>query len=448
MRPVLLPTLICTSCLVFLSACGSSKSVFTGDFTEYAEQYDGAIVELNYYSFALEERIVLGSTVVENGIFELSCSFNEDVPRNAWLSIKRADPQSEHVFDVLLEKNANYAVRIIDEPELWFRIDSDGKYAHIREVPLEDQIKLFSLQHELFELVEQSRANGQDSSLPHIDSEQPEDTVREPSVHAKVLDWENMSCEDYSGKFESFWERRLVHENHIEIADVREFRQQLDDLYERLYTQRYMNILNTSSDPVERLLTLERHFSLELNTRIRTLEELESELPSDVADERITPRLESLREEQQRRQNNAALKLGSIIPHIDLTLIDHQTITLSSVLEQNQVVVLDVWDNYCETCIKAFQEYRSFYSEYAELGLEVVNLSLEGVFDDWIEKSEELDFPWVNAFAPDGRDGDIAKLFGIRSPRGNYVMDSEGCILKRDLTPDELRDFLGARLGS
>ena len=448
MRPVLLPTLICTACLVFLTACGSSKSVFTGDFTEYAEQFEGATVELNYYSFALEERIVLGSNVVENGSFELSCSFNEDVPRNAWLSIKRADPQSEFFVNVLLEKNASYDVRIIDEPHMWFRIDSDGKYAHIREVPLQDQIKLFNLQLEFSALVEQSRANGQDRSLSHIDGEHPEDTVREPSVHANVLDWENMSCEDYTGEFETFWERRLVHTNHIENTEVREFRQRLDDLHERLYTQRYMNILNTSSDPVERLLTLETHFSLELNTRIRVLEELESELPIDVVEERISPRLESLREEQQRRRNNAALKLGSIIPHIDLTLIDQQTITLSSVLEQNQLVVLDVWDNYCETCIEAFQKYRSFYSEYAELGLEVVNLSLEGVFDDWIEKSEELDFPWVNAFAPDGRDGDIAKLFGIRSPRGNYVIDSEGCILKRDLTPDELLDFLGARLGS
>lgn len=451
MRPELLFAYFCTACFVFLTACesGSSKSVMTGDFAEHAETFDGATVKLNYFSRTIDEQVVLGSSVVENGAFEMSFQFEEDVPRTGYLSIKTADNQREYFFNTLIEKNANYTIGIVDEPAMWFRVESDGKYAHIGEMPLEDQIKIRTLEHEFSTLRRaQSQKNDQDASIPPIDVENPEDPAREPSAHAVVLDWESMSCEDYAGEFESFWDRRIGTRQGVQSARFAELRQRLDDLYEQLYTQRFQNILNTSSDPVEQLLVLESSYFLEMDQRILVLEELESALPADVVSERVSPRLERVRGIQQRRQNNAALKLGTHIPTFDITLVDQNAVPLSSVLQENEIVVLDFWDNYCDTCIKSFQNYRTFYSKYADVGFEVVSLSLESSRGEWEEKSKELELPWVNAFAPGGYDGAIRTLFGIEYPRGNFVLDSQGCILKRDLTSDELFDFLGARLGS
>ena len=450
MRPELLTACMCTACLVLLTACGSgsSKSGMTGDFTKYGEQFDGATVKLNYFSRTTDEYFVLDSSVVKNGAFEMSFSFDEDVPRNGYLSIKTADEQSEYFFNVLIEKNANYTVKIFAEPATWFRVESDGKYAHILEVPLEDQIKLRTLEHEFRTLRStQSQENDQDVSLPPIDIENLEDPAREPSAHAVVLDWESMNCEDYTSEFESFWDRRVSARQGAQPARLAELRQKLDDLYEQLYTQPLQNILNMSSDPIEQLLVLESSFFLELDQRILVLEELESELPADVVSERVSPRLERERRVLQRRQNNAALKLGTHIPTFDLTLVDQNTVPLASILQENEIVVLDFWDNYCDACIKSFQSYRSFYSEYADLGFEVVNLSLESSRGEWEEKSKELELPWVNAWAAGGYEGAIRTLFGIERPHGNFVLDSQGCILKRDLTPDEIFDFLGARLG-
>ena len=445
MRPVFFPAVICTACLGMLTACGSSKSVITGDFTEHDEQFDGATVTLNYFSRTVEE-VEQTSSVVKSGTFEMSIPFDEDVPRHGYVLIETSDQRTSHFVNVLIEKNATYTIRTIDEPFLWFRIESDGKYAHINRIPLEDQIEIRQLEVEYSELVSQSQANDQDSSIPPIDDEHSEDTAREPSFHAAVLDWENMSCEEYAGEFESFWDRRSRSFYESENTGIVELRKRLDDSYERSYTQRLQNILNTSSDPVEKLLVLESHFVFELDQRILILEDLETELPSDVVEQRVKPRLERARRLQLGQRNNAALKLGTFIPAFDISLIDRETVPLGSIMQENEIVVLDFWDNYCDRCINAFQEYRSIYSDYVDLGFEVVSLSLEELRDDWEQKSSELDLPWVNAIDPDGSDGALRKLFGVRFPRANFVLDSEGCILKRDLAPDELRDFLGARL--
>lgn len=448
MKPEFLPAFICTICLVFLTACGSSKSVLTGDFTAHSEQFNGATVSLNYFSRTIDEYVVLGSSVVKNGTFEMSIPFDEDVPRSAYLRIRTADDSTEYFLNTIVEKDAKSTVQIVDSPVMWFRIESDGKYAHIRQVPLEDEIKVQKLRHELSELISaHSSENHQDNSPPFNEDDSPPDVTRERSEHAEVLDWDDMNCEDYAGEFDTFWERRTRYADQLETAEIREVQQRLDDLYEQLYTQRLQKILDTSSDPVERLLALENHFVFEINQSIQVLDELESVLPADVVRERITPRLERYRELQQLRQNDAALKLGTYIPTIEVTLVDENTVPLGSILQDNEIVVLDFWDNYCDICIKSFQRYRSFYTEYVDSGFEVVSLSIEGSQDNWAEKSKELDLPWINAFAPGGYEGNIRTLFGINYPRRNYVLDSEGCILKRDLSPDELLDFLSARLG-
>ncbi|MYD45351.1 MAG: redoxin domain-containing protein [Gammaproteobacteria bacterium] len=435
--------------LTLLTSCGSSKGVLTGDFTEFDDQFDGAKLELSYYDRSLEERVLLGSGVVENGKLSMNISFDEEVPIFAWVSFKYevSDQSREMVRRVIVEEHANYTVEILDPENFWYRVDSDGTYAKIFVPPKQDEIRQHELRLKHSNLVQQFHADSSNNTAPtEQDSSTPTDS--EPSVHAAILDWENMSCADYAAELELFQDRERFREPPAETDEIREVRQELQDLFERMYTQRTQEILDTSSDPIEQLLTLEFSFGLDWEQRIPILEELSEKLPSEVVEKRVTPRLDDLIEFQKKHQANEALRLGTIIPSIEVTLLDQSVVPLSSILQENRVVVLGVWDNYCQWCIEAFERYREFYSRYEKLGFEVVSLSFEYDRADWEEKSKELDLPWINAYAPDGYDGKISTLYGIQYPRANYVLDSEGCILKRDLTPNELLDFLGARLDS
>ena len=452
MRTAFVPALTGGVCLLILTACGTSKSVLSGDFSTLEDGGDGYTLEINYYLRHLNERVTLGSSVVENGAVELKFTFDEEVPRFAHLTISHPNRQITSGRSFILEQDTQYVVEVWDQSNLWMTITSNGTYAHLEEQEQAAELAYLELQNELRELLQESSDNEPDRYPLPIQSDANDSVEREPSVHAEVLDWENMTCVDYAGEFENFLDKARTHYSSQEVSDeVRTVRRRLQEMSDSMFeqrNQRLIELLTTSTDPVERLLALEFNVTLDFEEQLQIWEELETQLPVDVVEERVTPSLNYFRDAINRKQADESLKLGTIVPAFDILLDDNESVPFVTVLQNSQVVVLDFWQNYCSWCLEAFQEYRVFYEEFAELGFEVVSVSLEPERDDWVQKSAELDFPWVNAFAPGGRDGEVSIMFGIEYPRKNFVLDSDGCILKRDLNPNELRDFLGARLGS
>ena len=452
MRSAILPAFLGIVSLSLLTACGSSQGVLTGDFAEFEGSLNGVSVELSYYSRLLEEPVVLGSGVVEDDGLTVDISYDEDEPRWAFLSITHPDPERVTSFrgrSLIVEREGEYTLHVVDESEFLFRVESDGEYAHLFVRSTEFELEERELQDELGTLMRQAAQERLSGSHPPDSDQSSSGTVREPSVHARVLDWENMNCVDYVGEYERSWRSNFFNPARLEVSEtIVEAQSRLDDFYQREIRQPLQTLLDTSTDPIEKLLILERGPLLEEDLVIRMFEELESELPEDVTEERVQPLLSRLVRAHERRTTDESLKLGSLFPPVEVSLMDQTRVPLSSILQKNRVVVLDLWDNYCRTCLEGLERYRSFYSDFVELGFEVVSLSIEVDHNDWLERSNELNFPWTNAHAPDGTDGEIRKLLGVRHPRANYVLDSEGCILKRNLTPDELLDFLGARLGT
>lgn len=459
MKPAIMPVaLIGCACLVFLTACGTNRSVVIGDFSAREDDGNGFTAEIAYDKLGehTAERVVVGSSVVEEGALELKFQFKEDVPRIGTFMLSNPDRSYQSGSGILLEKGAQYTIEVLDPTDYYLHIESNGVYGHLFNLQdKEEEHAIRKLRQELIELrrrMRQADGNGASTRPPFQDNGSNQNTPREPSVHATVLEWENMACVDYAGEFQTFRDRlAYFRELNVESDEVRKLEKQLRESWDRKFerrNQRLIEILSSSTDPVERLLALEYGVDLELEEAVGILEELETQLPEQLVEDRVIPRLSWMRDEMRRQEVDESLKLGTFVPTFELSLGDSKSVSLATVLQKSQVVVLEFWENYCGRCISALTQYQTFYADFAKLGFEVVSVSIEHERDAWVQKSEELDFPWFNAFAPGGAEGEIAGMFGLDWPRRNFVLDSEGCILKRDLTPDELRDFLGARLGS
>ncbi|MCY3541121.1 MAG: hypothetical protein OXH31_04345, partial [Gammaproteobacteria bacterium] len=168
MRSALFSVCLSVASLTLLTACGSSKSVVTGDFTEFEGAFDGVKVELTYYSRSLQERVLLGSEVVQDGSFKLTFSYDEEFPRYAYLYFNNADDQSGGTGrPLIVERGAQYTVEILDESRALFRVTSDGTYAQIFVLPIEDELKELELENKLNEAIQLVEESGQDVSLPY-----------------------------------------------------------------------------------------------------------------------------------------------------------------------------------------------------------------------------------------------------------------------------------------
>ena len=458
MRTLLIPIFLGWACIVLLTACGTNQSVVSGDFSQFGDDAAGITLKLGYYSRTIGEEVVLGSTPLKNGTVEMKFSYDEEIPRVGFMSLTSGTPQQfQSVYkQVIIDKATHYVIELYDPPDLWFRVTSDGIYSDLIEFDIEHELAYRNKFKKLMELTEQLDALVNDPSQNNNESTNNQDRV--PSVHAEILDWANMECSDYAGEFESFWDRETSweHQESEEVQtvldEILELRQELAELSERFFersSQRFREKLTNSSDPIEQLLIFHLNgYDLGLDASIALLEKLKKELPVDIVEEHISIPLSSMSNTLERQQASDSLKLGSLIPSFQLELKDTKSVSISTLLQDNQVVVLEFWDNHCAWCIEAMEEYVEFYDEFEDLGFEVVSVSFESERDDWVTKIDELNYPWVNTIAPGGFDGKIGKEFGVQHTRQNFVLNSDGCIMKRNLDPDELLDFLTARLRS
>lgn len=441
-------------CLALMASCGSDRSVLTGDFSKLGEAGDGLTVEIAYQRLNQDdvERVVLASGRVESGSIELKFIFDQEVPRVGFLAVSNQRPGEFMTSgrSILLEKGASYTMNIQNSSSLWFTLTSTGNYGRV--IAQDDVVAQAAYVDEMNDLRERLQQLQQSGirTVPLTERfEDVESESRVSSIHAEVLDWDSMNCADYAGEYENFWEKRAKFaETTVPSEEAREIRIRMRELstnWHKKVHNKQSELLTAATDPVQRLLILELGVDLEPEKLLQIYEELATQLPEHVVEERVTKGLTWLTESIALKKVDESLKLGTYVPSFGI-MIDDSDLPFQDVLKDNQIVVLEFWENYCGLCLSAFRNYRKFYEKFTEFGFEVVSISIERNREDWVQKSTELDLPWIDVFASGGRQGAIAQMFGVEFPRKNFVLDSEGCILKRDLTPNELYDFLSARL--
>ena len=159
---------------------------------------------------------------------------------------------------------------------------------------------------------------------------------------------------------------------------------------------------------------------------------LDNVLPG-IGDE--IPRLSS-RDEQYR--NDRQLVPGQKVADFSLKNLDGKKVSLSDVLRQNDTVLIDFWASWCEPCIANFPKYKELRNTYGPEGFEIVAVSIDRERKDWEYRSAEHELPWVNLGELKHWSGRVATLYGVHFIPKSYLIDSEGCILQKDLPIDLL----------
>lgn len=273
---------------------------------------------------------------------------------------------------------------------------------------------------------------------------------REPSEHAEVLNWASMECADYAV------------ENFVGVLD----RVYDDAEYPVLSqaTMRMSEVMSEKRNAVLEQVVLEsvdhtkRLFAMELGAfggrdkqdeALSTWRQLATVLDEETVAARVQPTIDRLERSVAIQKNDEYLVPGVFAPTFTLPNFDSADVTLASILEENEVVMVDFWASWCGPCIAQFPHLKELYAEYAEKGFEIVGVSVDSTHEDWAGAIEEHQPPWIQLgeINEDGW-GAISQEYGVRFIPHTYVLDDESCIMKKDLQPDELEDFLKARLDS
>ncbi|MBL7472099.1 TlpA disulfide reductase family protein [Robertkochia sediminum] len=124
--------------------------------------------------------------------------------------------------------------------------------------------------------------------------------------------------------------------------------------------------------------------------------------------------------------------------------LEGQLTALSGLIE-NKIALLDLWATWCAPCIRKSREMLPIYHEFKDKGFTVVGVAGEFKDTQRLERFlEKEQWPWVNLVELD-RANDIWKQYGVDGGGGGmFLIDSDGVILAKDPTPEEVRAILNA----
>ena len=211
-------------------------------------------------------------------------------------------------------------------------------------------------------------------------------------------------------------------------------------------------IANIAEDPLHILLAMElgaySSRSVDRSDAFPIYDKLADELDSDLVARRVTPRREDLHRYIETEENDRTLVQGQKAPEFNLANLEGDEIALYDVLAASEIVLIDFWASWCGPCIATFPDLKRMYSTYNDDGFEIVAISIDSTFAAWEEGSEKHELPWINLGEIEGWDGSIAGSYGVQAIPKGYLVDSDGCILEKDIDTETLEELLVSRYGS
>ena len=136
-------------------------------------------------------------------------------------------------------------------------------------------------------------------------------------------------------------------------------------------------------------------------------------------------------------------------PYINFTLpnIDGEPVTLSDLIEDNKLVMVDFWASWCPDCRVENPNIVETYNMFKDKGLEIVSVSLDTDKEAWLKGIKEDNLTWKNHLSElKGWNCPAAAEYGVAFIPQNFLIDKNGVIVAKNLNGDNLKNYIARKL--
>lgn len=132
---------------------------------------------------------------------------------------------------------------------------------------------------------------------------------------------------------------------------------------------------------------------------------------------------------------------GFKVPELILPDLNEKSVSLSSCLH-NGVTMVYFWASWCDHCKIETPKYHELYTKFKSKGFSAYAVSLDSDAQEWKKFIETNKLTWINVSDLKGFDSEAAKKYFVYKTPSILILNSEGRILEKELSPERLEIYL------
>jgi peroxiredoxin len=136
------------------------------------------------------------------------------------------------------------------------------------------------------------------------------------------------------------------------------------------------------------------------------------------------------------------LRIGTVYPKIKLQNKElNEVIFNVAEYSNSKYIFIDYWFSYCAPCIGQFSKLNELQKKYTQNELKIISISTDKTdnLTNWYKVMEREQLTWLNLI---DINGNKTSALGINKFPTNYLLNSEGIILQKDISLMELQLLL------
>ncbi|MDH3648549.1 MAG: TlpA family protein disulfide reductase [Saprospiraceae bacterium] len=116
---------------------------------------------------------------------------------------------------------------------------------------------------------------------------------------------------------------------------------------------------------------------------------------------------------------------------------------ISLVESLGEYTLLDFWASWCGPCISQIPDLKEAYASFHDQGFEIISVSVDREEEKWLNSIEKLALHWKHISDVKGWQSELAKDYNVTFIPFNFLLDSEGVIIHKNLHSKSLQTTLG-----